>query len=178
MSVNISITLRPCIDADLPSFYQHQCDAKACEMAAFPSRELDAFMTHWRQNVLPNPQGLARSILLDGRVVGNIVSWRQKVEPSAELNPDLDSLSEPLFEQELGYWIDPQHWGKGIASAALANFLCEVSIRPIFAHVASHNIGSQRVLSKSGFTKRHEYPFEALEATRYPQSCMYVYGLG
>lgn len=177
MSVNISISLRPCIDADLPSFYQHQRDAKACEMAAFPSRELDAFMTHWRQNVLPNPQGFARSILLDAQVVGNIVSWRQKVEPSAELNPDSDSLSELLFEQELGYWIDPELWGKGIASTALALFLEEVNIRPMFAHVASHNIGSQRVLSKCGFNKRHEYPFEGSEAKRYPQSCMYIFCL-
>jgi len=42
--------------------------------------------------------------------------------------------------------------GKGIATKALAEYVGVVKTRPLFAHVAKHNVGSQRVLEKCGFT--------------------------
>jgi RimJ/RimL family protein N-acetyltransferase len=41
--------------------------------------------------------------------------------------------------------------GAGVATAALAAFLMIVEERPLFAHVAEHNVGSIRVLEKCGF---------------------------
>ncbi len=55
-------------------------------------------------------------------------------------------------EREIGYWIERTLWGRGIASAALAAFLCLEQRRPLYAGVAPHNIGSIRILQKCGFT--------------------------
>jgi RimJ/RimL family protein N-acetyltransferase len=44
------------------------------------------------------------------------------------------------------------YWGKGIATAALRQFLDLAHERPIFAWVAHHNAGSVRVVQKAGFS--------------------------
>jgi RimJ/RimL family protein N-acetyltransferase len=60
------------------------------------------------------------------------------------------------FEQsgrsKVGYWIGKNYWGKGIATKALSQFLGHVKTRPLYAHVAKHNVASIRVLEKCGFT--------------------------
>jgi len=53
--------------------------------------------------------------------------------------------------REVTYWIDPARWGEGLASAALLVFLTVETIRPVFARVAEHNLGSARVLARAGF---------------------------
>jgi RimJ/RimL family protein N-acetyltransferase len=55
--------------------------------------------------------------------------------------------------REVGYWIGKAYWGKGIATAALAEFLAVEPTRPLYAHVARHNLGSVRVLEKCGFAR-------------------------
>ena len=70
---------------------------------------------------------------VDGAVAGNIVSW------------------EHDGERDVGYWIGREHWGEGVATAALGAFLTSSRTRPLFAHVAAHNVGSIRVLEKCGF---------------------------
>ncbi|WNG57588.1 GNAT family N-acetyltransferase [Archangium gephyra] len=124
--------LRTVTDEDLPIFFEHQRDPEALRMAAFQSRERDAFMTHWRTNVL-RPENLSRTIVVGGVVVGNIGSWEQDAK------------------RLVGYWIGREHWGKGIATRALSEFLALERTRPLNAWVASHNAGSIRVLEKCGF---------------------------
>ena len=43
-------------------------------------------------------------------------------------------------------------WGRAIATQALNQFIGQVQTRPLYAHVAKHNIASIRVLQKCGFT--------------------------
>jgi len=43
----MTVTLREVTQEDLPIFFAHQLDAEATRMAAFPSRDRDAFMAHW-----------------------------------------------------------------------------------------------------------------------------------
>lgn len=126
------VTLRDVSEEDLGLFYEHQRDPVAARMAAFPSRERDAFMTHWRTKVL-RPENLNRTILLDGRPAGYISSWEQEAK------------------RLVGYWIGREHWGKGIATQALTAFLALEATRPLHAFVAEHNVGSIRVLEKCGF---------------------------
>jgi len=128
------IQLRDVIEADLPIFYEQQRDPEATQMAAFPSRNEEAFMAHWRDNVLANGSGQVKTILFNGEVAGNIVCFEQ------------------LGEREVGYWLGKQFWGKGIATQALEEFLKMIETRPLYAHVAKHNIGSKRVLEKCGFS--------------------------
>ena len=58
---------------------------------------------------------------------------------------------------ELGYWVAKPYWGRGIATAAcsaLATYVFEnYHIRRVEAHAHGQNVGSQRVLEKSGFRR-------------------------
>lgn len=127
------IQLRDIEPADLPIFYEQQLDPDATRMAAFPARDRAAFDAHWATNVLGNPAAVKQTILVNGQVAGHIGSWPQ------------DGV------RFVGYWLGKEHWGKGVATRALTAFLHLVTERPLYAHVARHNAGSIRVLSKCGF---------------------------
>jgi RimJ/RimL family protein N-acetyltransferase len=128
--------LRDVVETDLPIFYEQQLDPESTRMAGVPGRsEWAVFLEHWKTKVLANPAGCRQTIVWNERVVGNIVSWPQ------------DEL------RLVGYWIGREYWGKGIATAALAEFLRHDRARPLHAIVAPHNIGSMRVLEKCGFVR-------------------------
>jgi RimJ/RimL family protein N-acetyltransferase len=127
------VLLRDVTAGDLPTFFEHQLDPAATQMAAFPARAKDAFMAHWTK-ILGDETVITQTILFDGHVAGNVVSWQQSAK------------------REVGYWIGKEYWGKGIATKALSEFLNHVTARPLYAHVAKHNIASIRVLEKCGFT--------------------------
>ena len=135
------ITLRPIEEADIEVFYEHQADPAAAAMAAFPTRDRAAHFDHWTKNVVGNPSGVVRTVLVDGAVAGNVVSW---------MDAELGRL--------MGYWIGREFWGRGVATTAVRLYLTEVTERPIHAFVALHNVGSQRVLEKNGFTRASDEP--------------------
>lgn len=45
-----------------------------------------------------------------------------------------------------------EFWGRGLATAALAQFLQIQTTRPLYARAAKDNVASIRVLQKCGFT--------------------------
>ena len=126
------LRLRPVEDGDLPIFLTHQDDPVAAAMAAFPTREPDAFYRHWAE-IRADPSNITRTIVVDGIVVGDIVSWVEQ------------------DRREVGYWIGQSYWGRGYATGALRLLLDEIPDRPIFARCAAHNAGSRRVLEHCGF---------------------------
>jgi RimJ/RimL family protein N-acetyltransferase len=129
------LTLRDVTEADLRTIFEHEQDPEAIRMAAFTHEDpsdRDAFMAHW-QRLLAAETIIKRSVVLDSEVVGHIASWVQE------------------GEREITYWIDRNHWGKGVATTALQLFLAEVETRPLWARTAKDNIGSIRVLEKCGF---------------------------
>lgn len=130
--MGIEILLRDVTESDLPILFEQQLDPDATQMAAFPSRDRDAFMAHWAK-IMADESNILKTIMFDGQVAGNIVSW------------------EGSGEWEVGYWIGKEYWGKGIATQALLLFLGLVKTRPLYAHVAKHNVASRRVLEKGGF---------------------------
>lgn len=135
-----TIQLRDVIETDLPIFFEQQLDPEATQMAAFPARNRDVFMIHWKR-IIVDESVLIKTILYNGEIAGNIVCFEQ------------------LGEREVGYWLGKEYWGKGIATHALEEFLKEIKTRPLYAHVAKHNIGSKRVLEKCGFTVSAEDRF-------------------
>lgn len=126
------VELRPVAEADLPTFYQHQRDEHGYRMAAFEPRDWDAFIEHWSK-IMADPDVVLRAVVVDGRLAGNVVCFDQD------------------GQREVGYWIGREFWGCGVATAALALFLDEVTIRPLHAVVAAHNTASIRVLQKCRF---------------------------
>lgn len=145
------ISIRPVVETDLEAFYEHQIDPDALAMAVFGgAREHDAFIAHWRE-ILADSDAVARTVLVDEDVVGNVGSWSH------------DGL------RYVAYWIDRAWWGQGVGSEALRLLVTEISERPLWAMVVVPNIGSQRVLEKSGFVQvtRQPSPKEGVEEFGY-----------
>jgi RimJ/RimL family protein N-acetyltransferase len=135
MRERVSVELRPVEPADLEIFFEHQQDPDAADMAAFAPRDRASFMAHWETNVLGNETGVARAVVVDEAVAGNMVSW----------------LDEG--DRLVGYWIGKAFWGRGVATRALSLFVHEVADRPLKARVVATNLGSIRVLEKCGFIR-------------------------
>ena len=132
------ITLRPVLATDLPILFQQQLEPEAVAMSAYPAKDRGEFMRHW-EGILKNKNVTARTIVYKEKVAGHIICWK-----------------EGKYEQRVGYWIGKEFWRRGIASAAVAEFLLLVNICPLFAEVANHNAASQKVLQKNGFTLHDE----------------------
>src|SRR5437588_9854454 len=128
-SDQMTVTLREVTREDLSTFFEHQLDAEATRMAAFPNRDRDAFMAHWARIMSKetNETGILNTILADETVAGNVVYWEAAGEPN------------------IAYWLRKTHWGTGSASSALAQFLTKIEERTGSAHVARHNIASSGV---------------------------------
>lgn len=127
------ITLRPVTEADLSILFQQQLNPEAIAMSAYPSKDRGEFFRHW-EGILKNKNTIARAIIYKEKIAGHILCWK-----------------EGKYEQRIGYWIGREFWRRGIASTAVAEFLAEIKIRPIYAEVANHNTASKRVLEKNGF---------------------------
>src|SRR5207237_911570 len=151
----MTVTLREVTQEDLPIFFEHQLDAEATRMAAFPSRDRDAFMAHWAR-IMSNETGILNTILADDTVAGNVVYWEAAGEPN------------------IGYWLGRTHWGKGIASAAVAQFLTKIEARPVYAHVAKHNFASIRVLQNADSNLHERMCAMAMMAKNLLWSCAQI----
>src|SRR3982751_6296819 len=102
----MTVTLREVTQEDLPIFFEHQLDAEATRMAAFPSRDRDAFMAHWARIMSSetNETGILNTILADGTVAGNVVYWEAAGEPN------------------IAYWLGKKTLGEGVGNAGPAQF--------------------------------------------------------
>jgi RimJ/RimL family protein N-acetyltransferase len=129
------VLLREVTEDDLPVFFEQQLDPEAYHMAAFTDRDpadRGAFIAHW-DRLLADDAIIKRTILVDGTVAGNVLSFPSK------------------GKREVGYWIGREFWGRGVATSALSQFLAVVTTRPLYASAAADNAASIRVLEKCGF---------------------------
>jgi RimJ/RimL family protein N-acetyltransferase len=129
------LVLREIEDRDLGVLFEHSRDRDAIRMAAFTSPEAGdrtSFERRWAR-LRSDSSTTNRVVELDGRVVGHIASF------------DLEG------HREVTYWIGREDWGRGIATRALQEFLQLEATRPLYAHAASDNAASIRVLTKCGF---------------------------
>ncbi|HQY60089.1 MAG: GNAT family N-acetyltransferase [Myxococcales bacterium] len=146
-----NVDLRQVVEVDLPALFEHQHDPEAARVAVVTPRSRAEFDAHWGRLLRSPPPGLvARAIEADGVLVGMINCFRRlglpeegaRVGPSGEVEGELDFV---------GYWIARAHWGRGIATRALAAILREVTVRPVHARAATSNRASLRVLERGGF---------------------------
>jgi RimJ/RimL family protein N-acetyltransferase len=129
------IALRPVTDGDLDALFDQMRDPESVWMAAFTPDDPDdrtAFDAHMA-GVRSSPEIVLRAVTCDGQLVGSISAFV------------LDG------QTEVTYWINRAAWGRGIASRALELLMALVPVRPLYARAASDNVGSLRVLQKSGF---------------------------
>ena len=126
------VRLREVIEDDLPILFEYQRDPEAVLMSALNARDWDAFTTHFAK-ILIDETVVIRTVLFNGEVAGTVTSF------------DREGV------REVGYLIGKAYWGRGVATAALREFLRLTSVRPLRAIVAKHNPASVRVLQKNGF---------------------------
>lgn len=129
------VQLRDVANSDLPIFFAQQKEPAGVKMAAFTAKnpgDRAAFNSHWAK-LRADETITLQTIVHEGGVAGTILchSW--------------------FGAPEVSYWLGEAFWGKGIATAALKQFLTLVTIRPLLARVVQDNIGSLRVLQKCGF---------------------------
>lgn len=136
------ITLAEVTDDDLPFLFAIQQDPASNHMADVAPRDAATFAAHWAK-IRSNPESLTRVIRADGERAGLVLSFIR------------DGV------RELGYWIDRPHWGRGIASRAVAMFLPLDPHRPLTGHVLKDNAGSIRVLERNGFVRTGEFRADA-----------------
>jgi len=141
------VSLREVRVSDLPAFFEHQRDPEGARMAAFSSRDHAAFTAHWHK-IMANPACAIRTVLFNGSIAGNMCAWTDG------------------NERCVGYWIGREFWGRGVASAALVQFLHHETTRPLTARVVKHNVASIRVLQKAGFTPAGAEAFEPPSGVR------------
>lgn len=137
MAQHGKIQVRDVQKSDLDTFFEHQLDPEANQMAGFTAKDptdRDAFMAHWVK-VLADEEIILKTICVDTEIAGYVLchSW--------------------FGNPELSYWIDKEFWGQGVATTGVQLFLQAVARRPLFARVVFNNIGSMRVLEKCGFVR-------------------------
>jgi len=129
------VKLREVQSSDLESFFEHQQDPEAMEMAAFTAKnpaDRGVFNYHWSL-MLKDPETFIRTIEVDGEVAGNIVAY-----------PYEDAY-------EISFWTDKKYWEQGITTSAVDAFLAEFIKRPLRARVVTDNVGSKKILDRRGF---------------------------
>jgi RimJ/RimL family protein N-acetyltransferase len=131
--------LREVADSDLDAFFEQQADRESYELADLPPRDRQAFDEHWAR-IRSDPTVMIRTIEVDGEVAGHVLSFEREGIRLA------------------GYWLGREFWGRGLATQALAGLLEIEPHRPLVAEVATHNLGSMRVLEKNGFLLLRELP--------------------
>src|SRR5678815_83974 len=62
-----SLQLRDATETDLPIFFEQQLDPDAIQMAAFPSRNREAFMAHWSK-IMVDDSVVIKTILFNGDI--------------------------------------------------------------------------------------------------------------
>lgn len=130
----MDVTLRPVQDDDLPLIFAWQSDDVAVALAGVPSRDRPAFDAHWAK-IRVEPANTLRTVIAGDAVVGAVMCFPRD------------------GQQELGYWVAREHWGRGVATAAVAAFLEDYRARPLGALVSPGNAASLRVLAKLGFVE-------------------------
>ncbi len=144
-----TLRLRPTEAADLSVLFEMQSDPEANRMAGTKPRTREAFLGAW-ERIFKDPMVNSRVIELGGPgawvIVGGIACFQAPREGRAAGDGSGQETRDCV-----GYWIAREHWGRGVASRALAMFLVEETRRPLHATAARANAASHRILVKCGF---------------------------
>lgn len=131
----MEVSLRETQDSDLPVFWEQLTDPQLQQMAAATRKyhyDRGHFDEYWAK-VRSDSAVLLRTVLADGVVAGYA------------------AVGGSPSEREVSYVVGRSHWGRGIASQALAELIRLEDTRPLHATAAADNAGSVRVLEKCGF---------------------------
>ncbi|MCY9820578.1 GNAT family N-acetyltransferase [Aeromonas media] len=138
------IRLDPVTEADLPHIYRGLSDPRVIAYYGVSYDSLTACQAQmdWYAE-------LTRT----GRGAWHLVRDRHTGEPFGAIGYN---DSDPTHRRaELGYWLYPEHWGKGVMSAALRLWISltyrTTALHRLLAVVEEPNTSSARLLERAGF---------------------------
>jgi ribosomal-protein-alanine N-acetyltransferase len=142
------LRLRPPRDSDVEDLWPFVSDPELPRMMSWVAHtqrsETLAFIA-WTREALANGTNIAWVIELDGRAMG-VISLDQIQFAVRAWRVDC---------AELGYWIGPPVWGKGLmteAAQVVMHFGFEtLGLHKITVGCIAENVGSRRVIEKLGF---------------------------
>jgi len=112
-----------------------------------PTRDESFFTDHGQEAAVAGQLGAVRS----GLVVAWLVTRDSQVVARVNLN---NIVMGVLRSASLGYWVDAEHLGRGVAAGAV-EFACAQGqgrgLHRVEAGTLLHNTASQRVLERCGF---------------------------
>lgn len=112
----------------------------------------------FRISQLPGASSFGRTILADGRHVGDV--WCYGIDPDGTPGA---MVSYCVFERAL--------WGQGVAFTALARFLPEIAgkygLKTVGAFTFADNLSSIRILEKNGFQLMEEFVEDGVPSRYY-----------
>lgn len=158
-------TLRPWQADDLPALLHHANNrAVWLNMAdIFPHPYTQADGEFWLSIAGQAGPNLNLSIVVDGQAAGGIGLM------AGEGNFRHTAL--------VGYWLGQDHWGRGVATAALsalvAHAWAELPFERLEARVFAWNPASMRVLEKAGFSREGLHPRSITKDGQVIDSVMY-----
>jgi RimJ/RimL family protein N-acetyltransferase len=138
-------TVRTFREDDAPSLARHGNDRRIWLNLRdrFPHPYTEADARAYVAFLATQPQATSFAIDVDGEAVGGIA-----LHPGADVE---------RIGAEIGYWLGAEHWGRGIATAAVrlltAHALGPLGYERIFALPFTRNAASARVLEKAGFVR-------------------------
>lgn len=144
----MEFSLRPWKSEDIPSLIRH---ANNIEVARFlKDRFPHPYTAEHAEVFMKMAADVANQLILAIVVNG---------EPCGSLG--IHPMGD-IFRKnaEIGYWLTPEHWGKGIISRSIPVMINKgfemYDITRIFARVFGNNPASRRVLEKNGFVMEAE----------------------
>lgn len=126
------ITLREVVQADIDAFYEFQSDPAARAMVAFGPPDREAHAAYWR-SLSSDTDAVSQAVEVDGALGGSVICYQRE------------------GRRYVAYSVRRDFWGRGLATEALRLFVGELTERPLYAWVVLSNVGSRRVLEKTGF---------------------------
>lgn len=126
------------------------------------AQTVEEALEDYEKTLLPGAPSFGQTVYVDGRYVGDI--WCYCIDMEDEPNC---MVSFCIFE--------PECWSKGIATAALGQFIRNIRIRygvkTIGAFTFSHNHASLRVLEKNGFSVMEEFEEDGILSKYLQYTC-------
>lgn len=150
MSTHHLLQFRDFCAADLPVMARAMGDARVTQFYGLETEQTDPRaiareQLAWWQEQAAQGSGWWQAICAQGQVQGQVLG----AVGIYDRDDDGDSA-------ELGYWLLPSHWGRGVMRLALRQWLPQafekLELHSVVAYVEPGNLASTRLLTAAGFT--------------------------
>lgn len=146
MTIHHLLQFRDFRAADLPVMAHAMGDARVTQFYGLETEPTDPQAIAreqfaWYQEQAAQGESWWQAICAEGRVLGAMGIY--------DRDDDGDSA-------ELGYWLLPSHWGRGVMRQALRQWLPQafekLKLHSVVAYVEPENLASTRLLTAAGFS--------------------------